>query len=152
MEKLRLAIDIAAPREIVWETTIGEESYREWTKSFHPTSFYRGSWTKGGKIHFLGLDKDGNEGGMSAEIAESRRPEFISIRHLGMVNNGVEDLTSDAVKGWAPSYENYTLEKTSGGTRFVLDMDVSAEHKEMFEKMWPNALKKLKELAEARAA
>ncbi len=105
---------------------------------------------KGSKIQFLGRDKDGNESGMSAEIAESRRPEFISIRHLGMVNNGVEDLSSDAVKAWSPSYENYTLEQTSDGTRFVVDMNVPAEHKGMFEKMWPDALKKLKELAEAR--
>lgn len=152
MEKLQFAIDIAAPREIVWETTIGKESYNEWTKSFEPTSFYRGSWTKGSKILFLGRDKDGNESGMSSEIAESRRPEFISIRHLGMVQNGVEDFTSDAVKAWAPSYENYTLEETAGGTRFVMAMDIAPEYKEMFEKMWPEALKKLKVLAEARAA
>lgn len=152
MAKLRLTIDIAAPREVVWETTIGEETYREWTKSFDPTSFYRGSWTKGSKIQFLARDKEGREGGMSSEIAESRRPEFISIRHLGMISNGVEDLSSDAVKAGTPSYENYTLEKTSGGTRFVLDMDVPAEHTEMFEKMWPDALKTLKDLAEARTA
>jgi uncharacterized protein YndB with AHSA1/START domain len=152
MEKLQLSIDIAAPPETVWDTTIEDASYREWTKHFEPTSFYRGSWTKGSKILFLGRDKDGNEGGMSSEIAESRRPEFISIRHLGMVNNGVEDLTSDAVKAWAPSYEDYTLEEIDGGTRFVVEMDINAEHKEMFEKMWPEALKSLKALAEARVA
>jgi uncharacterized protein YndB with AHSA1/START domain len=151
MQKLKFAIDIAAPREIVWETTIGQDSYNAWTKSFEPTSFYRGSWTKGSKILFLGRDKDGNESGMSSEIAESRRPEFISIRHLGMVQNGVEDFTSEAVKEWAPSYENYTLEEIDGGTRFSVDMDINAAHKAMFEKIWPDALKNLKALAEARA-
>ena len=151
MEKLQLSIDIAAPPEIVWETVIEDASYRQWTKSFEPTSFYRGSWTKGSKILFLGRDKDGNESGMSSEIVESRRPEFISIRHLGMVNKGVEDFTSDAVKAWAPSYENYTLEAIDGGTRFRVDMDIAAEHKDMFEKMWPEALKSLKALAEAQS-
>jgi uncharacterized protein YndB with AHSA1/START domain len=150
MEKLRFSIDIAAPREIVWETTIGEKSYSEWTAAFEPTSFYRGSWTKGSKMLFLGRDKDGNESGMSSEIAESRRPEFISIRHLGMVNKGVEDFTSEAVKAWAPSYEDYTLEETDDGTRFVMEMDIAPEYKEMFERMWPEALKRLKALAEAR--
>jgi uncharacterized protein YndB with AHSA1/START domain len=152
METLQFSIDIAAPREIVWETTIGEESYNKWTQPFEPTSFYRGAWTKGSKILFLMRDKDGKESGMSSEIAESRRPEFLSIRHLGMVENGVEDLTSEAVKAWAPGYENYTLEETDGGTRFVVDIDVTHEHKEMFEKIWPEALRKLQALAEARAA
>ena len=152
METVRYSIEIAAPREIVWDTTIGEESYREWTKPFEPTSFYRGSWTTGSKIHFLMKTKDGKESGMSSEIAESRRPEFISIRHLGVVQNGVEDFTSEAVKTWAPGYENYALEESDGGTRFVVDIDVTAEHKAMFEKIWPDALKKLKALAEARAA
>jgi uncharacterized protein YndB with AHSA1/START domain len=143
METVQYSIDIAAPREIVWDTTIGEESYKEWTKPFEPTSFYRGSWTTGSKIYFLMRTKEGKESGMSSEIAESRRPEFISIRHLGVV---------EAVKTWAPGYENYTLEESDGGTRFVVDIDVTAEHKAMFEKIWPDALKKLKALAEARAA
>lgn len=46
---------------------------------------------------------------MTSEIAESRKPEFISIKHLGVVLAGKEDTTSEEAKKWAPAYENYTL-------------------------------------------
>jgi hypothetical protein len=37
---------------------------------------------------------------MVAEIAENRRNEFISIRHLGFIANGIVDTTSEVVKAW----------------------------------------------------
>ena len=64
---------------------------------------------------------------MVAEIAESRNNEFISIRHLGYVANGVEDTTSDAIRAWAPAYENYTFSAVPEGTTLVIDLDVTAE-------------------------
>ena len=87
---------------------------------------------------------------MISEIAESIYPEFISIRHLGYIIMGVEDTTSDAVKKWAPSYENYTLSKIGDDlTEFKLSMDVVDEWYDMFLEMWPKAMAKLKEVAES---
>ena len=87
---------------------------------------------------------------MVSEIAESTYPQHISIRHIGMISNGVIDMTSDLVKAWAPSYENYTLEKLGDHqTRFVLDMDANEEYYDMFMDMWPKALGLVKEIAEA---
>ena len=86
---------------------------------------------------------------MVSEIAESNYPGFISIRHLGYIMDGVEDTTSDKIKEWAPSYENYKLEKLDGQkTLFKLEMDVTDPYYEMFLKIWPNALAKLKEVCE----
>ena len=87
--------------------------------------------------------------GMVSEIGESIYPEYISIHHLGMISNGVIDTTSDEVKAWAPSYENYTLEKVGDHqTRFALDMDINEEHYDMFMGIWPKALGLMKEIAE----
>ena len=85
---------------------------------------------------------------MVSRIAENKLYEYISIEHLGMINDGVEDTTSEEVKKWTPAFENYTIKEKNGKTDVLVDMDINAEYKEMFERMWPIALQKLKELAE----
>ena len=149
MEKMRTSIVINAPREKVWEVMFTDATYREWTKAFHEGSYFVGDWTEGSKMLFLGPGEDGQvEGGMVSQIKENRRHEFISIEHLGIVANGVEDTTSEVAKKWAPAYENYTFTEVDGGTEVVVDMDIEAEHREMFEAMWPKALATLKVIAE----
>lgn len=148
MQKQHFSIHINAPREKVWEKTIGEESFKQWTTPFEPSSFFRGEWEKGSRIDFLMKHEDGTESGMISEIADIRFPEFISIRHLGEINKGVEDVESDRVKAWAPAYENYTLEETKDGTEFIVDSDTADEYADMLEMMWPKALQKLKEVCE----
>lgn len=153
MKKLHFEIFINAKPEKVWEAVTNKESYMEWTKVFSPTpdstSTYVGGWNKGDAIKFVGSgDEIGKESGMLSKIAESRKPEFISIKHLGMINNGVEDTSSDQVKPWVGAHENYTFTEVDSGTKFEVDVDVAEEYEEMFSDMWPKALEKLKEVAE----
>lgn len=150
MQKLNFKIDINAPKEKVWNTMLEDKTYREWTVAFSPGSHYVGSWDKGSKILFLGPNEQGVMGGMVSRIKENRLYEYISIEHLGVVNDGKEDTTSDAVKQWAGSLENYTFKDKNGKTELLVDLDINEEYKEMFEGMWPKALQKLKELAEKK--
>jgi len=103
MQKIHFSIIINAPREKVWETMLGEATYPQWTNSFSPGSYFKGSWDEGSKILFLGQNPDGTgEGGMVSRIKESRLHEFVSIEHLGTISNGVEDTTSDDAKKMGP--------------------------------------------------
>lgn len=157
MEKLHFSIAINAPKEKVWDTMLEDKTYREWTTAFSPGSYYEGSWDEGSKILFLAPDNSGKLGGMTSVIAENRPHEFISIKHLGGVKDGVEDTTIEAMQAWAGALENYTFHETDGTTEVVVDIigngnneetKESKEMAEMFKDMWPNALQKLKELAE----
>jgi len=149
MQKLNFAITINAPKEKVWNTMLEDKTYREWTTPFNEGSYYKGDWSKGSKIIFLGPNPEtGKEGGMVSRIAENKLYEYISIEHLGIINDGVEDTTSEEVKKWTPAFENYTFKDLNGMTELIVDMDINDEYKEMFESMWPKALKKLKELTE----
>lgn len=149
MQKLHFETLINAPKEKVWETVIGKESYSEWTAPFSPSpSYFEGNWEKGGKMKFLSKDDQGKIGGMLSEIAENKPGEFLSIKHVGMIMNGVEDMESEEVKKWSPSFENYTLREEEGGTKFMVDMDADDSWAEMFNDMWPKALEKLKEISE----
>ncbi len=149
MQKLHTSITINASKEKVWHTMLDDQTYREWTEAFNPGSYYKGDWEKGSKILFLGPDpKTGEEGGMVSRIAENIPYEFISIEHLGIVTNSIEDTTSEEAKKWTPAHENYTFEESDGVTKLTIEMDLDENYTEMFEKMWVNALQKLKSIAE----
>lgn len=148
METLQFTIEINADKRKVWNTMLNEKTYREWTKEFHAGSYYEGSWNKGSEIRFLGPDDKGNLQGMFSKIKDNIEYQFISIEHLGIINNGIVDTTSEEVKKWAPSYENYTFVENGNKTTLKIEMQVDAEYKSMFEEMWPKALKELKRLCE----
>jgi hypothetical protein len=148
MQKIHISITINAPVERVWSIMLNDDTYRQWTSAFHAGSYYRGDWNQGSKILFIGPDENGGESGMVSRIAENRLHEYISIEHLGIYADGVEDTTSEEAKKWVPAFENYTFESVENGTKLIIDQDIDPEYKEMFEKMWADALEKLKELAE----
>lgn len=148
VDKLHFSIVIKAPKEKVWDTMLNEDSYRVWTEIFMPGSHYVGGWNKGSKILFLAPGESGQMGGMVARIRENRQYEYVSIEHLGIVEEGKEDTSSEAVQAWAGARENYTFKEANGATEVLVDTDTVAEYKEMFLNTWPQALQKLKELAE----
>jgi len=150
MEKIHESILIKAPREKVWNTMLDDATYRDWTSVFNAGgSSYEGDWSEGSKMKFIGPDPEtGKSGGMLARVKENRKPEFLSIEHYGIINDGVEDTTSDEVKKWVPAFENYTFTEKDGGTEVTVDVDTEKDYVTLFKDMWPKALARLKELAE----
>lgn len=135
---------IHAPRVHVWRSTLYSPTYERWTATFSEGSRYEGSWEAGTPIRFCGPNGDG----MLAEIAEHRPAEFVSIRHLGMITDGVVDTTSEAVRAWAPCFENYTFTDEAGGTRVRVDVDVFGTYEDWMNETWPQALLALKAVCE----
>lgn len=135
---------IDASREKVWDILWSDAGYRLWTAVFSEGSRAETDWKKGSRILFL---NEKNEGMVSA-VAEHIPNEFMSIKHLGSVKDGVEDMNSPEAKEWSGSLENYTLRAADGKTELVVEMDITAEYMDYFEEVWPRALGKVKELAE----
>jgi len=148
LKRIQISADIAAPVARVFRLMLDPDGYRDWTSPFAEGSYYEGSWRQGEKIKFLGP----TGGGMLAEVAELRPNEFLSIRHLGFMVDGVEDTESDAVRAWAPAYENYTFSTTPAGTRLVVDQEVTEEWEKDIAAAWPKALARLKALCESGGA
>ena len=141
---LEFDVQIQAPRSAVWDATFEPATYEQWTSEFCEGSHFKGSWAEGEKIQFLAT----NGHGMSSVIAENRLHEYVSIRHLGEIAGGVEDLSSDKVLSWAPAYENYTFSDVPGGTEVRVGIDVVAEWEGYMLETFPKALQKLKTICE----
>jgi len=144
MKKLHLSVDIAASCEAVWQAVIEDTSYRQWTRPFCEGSYFVGRWAAGESIRFLSP----SGGGMVSVIAELRPQAFISIKHLGYIHNEVEDTDSEAVRAWAPAFENYTFIATASGTTLHIEQDMSDEYEHYMRDAWPKALAVLKTLCE----
>jgi uncharacterized protein YndB with AHSA1/START domain len=147
-QKLTYSTVIDAPRDLIWRVLLDDATYREWTNVFAEGSYADTDWQEGSKALFLGPTGDG----MVSRIAVHRPNEHISIEHLGVVKNGVEELEGGAAEGWAGAHENYTLRDVPGGVELLIEMDSTPEYAPYFNETWPKALAKVKEISEARPA
>jgi uncharacterized protein YndB with AHSA1/START domain len=144
MEKIHFKIAINAASEKVWKVLWDKHTYEEWTAPFSAGSTVVTDWKKGSKTLFLN-----NAGeGMVSRIAENIPNEHMSIHHLGLYKNGIEDYDSDEVKKWGNAFENYTLRSKNQVTELTVEMDIQTAYKSYFEEIWPTALAKVKALAE----
>jgi uncharacterized protein YndB with AHSA1/START domain len=152
MENMHFDIFIEAKPEKVYKTMLADKTYREWTSIFNPSSHFKGSWEKGSKILFIGTDEQGNEGGMVSRIMENIPNRFVSIEHLGIIENGEEKTSGPDVDAWSGGLENYTLSEQNGNTHLVVEMITKSKLDEKmssyFAEAWPKALEQLKTLCE----
>ena len=148
LESLHFEIRINAEPETVYSTLIDKKHYSEWTSEFSHTSHFIGSWEKGSTIHFMGTDEHGNMGGMISKVKENIPNKFVSLQHVGMIQNGKEITTGEEVEIWVGATENYTITRTDNATLFAVDSDSNQEFKSYFYETWPKALNKLKEICE----
>jgi hypothetical protein len=152
MEKMHFKVLINAPRERVWETLWGDDTYPAWTAPFVEgmgEASAEGSkaitdWKEGSKVLFLG----GSGEGMVSRIDRLVPNEFMGFKHLGTVKNGVEDTDSEEAKNWSGAMEEYTLKTVGNQTELTVDMDMTDDFKDYFNNTWPKALARLKEIAE----
>lgn len=151
MKKITFKTQIKAPAKRVYETMLGLNdiaTYEQWTAEFNPTSTYEGNWNKGEKMYFVGTDENGKRGGMISEIAENIPAEFVSIKHIGMLDGETEITSGEQVDPWAGSLENYAFQESNGITTVTVEMDTAEDYMDYFNGTWPKALKTLKKIAE----
>lgn len=151
MKKLKFTIEIDAPVSLVFDKMLGLtdiSTYEQWTKEFNATSSIIGKWEKGSKMLFVGMDEEGNQGGMVSEIAECIKDQFVSIRHYGILENGKEITSGPDVEKWANSYENYTFEEQGKRTLVKVDVDIIEEYEAYMNEAYPKALAQLKRICE----
>lgn len=151
MKKLQFKVNIHAPVSRVYDLMLGissKSTYEQWTSLFNPTSSYEGSWDKGSKILFVGVDEKGEKGGMVSRILEHIPGQFVSIQHYGLLAGDKEITEGPEVKKWANGFENYTFEESNGTTILTVDLDTAEDFVDYMNENYPKALDRLKEICE----
>ena len=97
---------------------------------------------------FVGVDENGEKGGMISRIVAHEPNRFISIQHYGILKGDVELTEGEEVEEWAGGLENYTFEETNGTTIVRVDLDTAEDFLDYMNETYPLALAKLKKLCE----
>lgn len=153
MQRLSFTIDIAASPHEVYESMLGLQNistYHHWTATFNPTSTYEGDWTLGSKMRFIGVDENGNKGGMLSEIAEHEAAAKVAIRHIGFIAGDQEITSGPEVEPWIGGMEIYQFEEQNGSTKLTVTLDAGEEHFAYFQSTYPKALEHLKSYCERK--
>ncbi len=145
MEKFKYQIEIDASAEKVWDILWNEKTYSQWTYYFSPDSNMVTDWEVGGKTYFTDSSK---KNGMVSTIERMEEPKYLIFKHLGELQNGVEDVDSEKVKAWNGSLEAYYLEENNGKTMLTIEVDSNDEFKEMFDNGFKKGLEVIKNLSE----
>lgn len=151
MKKLQYTVSINAPAAKIYDCMLGinsKSTYEQWTALFNPTSTYEGSWEKGNKMLFVGIDEKGEKGGMVSRIAENIPNQFVSIQHYGLLKTDKEITEGPEVEKWANGLENYSFEENNGITTLTVNIDITEDFLDYMNETYPKALDKLKEICE----
>lgn len=148
MERLSYSVNIDCPVDKVYETMLDKKHYKTWTSVFNPASRYEGTWEEGSIIRFYGEDENGNTGGMVSKIRQNIPNRYISIEHIGMINDGKEVTEGKEVEEFAGALENYRFREKDDGTELIVEFDTKESWKEYFATTWPIALQNLKQVCE----
>ena len=149
LETAHFSVEINAPAEKVFEKMLYRPGYNQWTEIFSPGSDYEGNWEKGSSINFIVVGPDGKKEGMVSRILDHVPNRHVVIEHLGVLVNGEPITDGPESMGWAGAKEIYTLHNAKdGATNVEIAVDVSQPYKAYFDKYWPAALQKLKEISE----
>ncbi|MEJ7692509.1 SRPBCC domain-containing protein [Daejeonella sp.] len=147
MKKLEFTKEIKAPVQKVWDTLWNEETYSQWTAPFNPNggSTIQTDWKVGGKTLFL--DTEGN--GMISTIKSKNEPYEMVFEHQGEVIKGIEDTTSEKVKSWAGSLEEYHLSESNGITTLKASVQTGEEWAKMMSEGFGKGFEIVKEISES---
>ena len=86
---------------------------------------------------------------MVSTIKSVSEPYEIVFEHLGEVAEGIEDTTSEKVKSWAGSLEEYHLSEDNGVTTLKASVQTAEEWEEMMNNGFTKGLEIVKRIAES---
>lgn len=144
MKTLNFSVKINAPKERVWDNLWGTDTYPQWTAVFSEGSQADSDWEEGSSVHFT----DGTGNGMYGKIEKKVPNQRMTFKHLGMLKDGEEQPVDEKAKEWNGAIEDYQLNESGGVTDLKVSVDITEDHKDFFQKTFPEALQKVKELSE----
>jgi hypothetical protein len=146
MKTLEYTIEVQTTAGRLWNCLWESENYQAWTSVFCEGSHYlTDAFAEGNKIHLL---TPGGEG-MYSILDKIIENNFLAFRHLGEMKNFEEQPIDEAVQGWTNAIESYEIIEREGGVELLVKVDTVDEYVDHMNKSFPQALQKLKQLAEA---
>ena len=142
MKNMELSIEIHASKDKVWATLWDDATFRDWASLIDEGTYMKGIMTEGNEIQFL---SSLNGYGVTSLIAKLSPNEYVLFRHNADTK---ESGQQEREKEWTGGTESYSLYEKNGVTTLIVKIDVPQEQEETFRIRIPEALERIKTLAE----
>ncbi|MFZ2942384.1 MAG: hypothetical protein WA088_02255 [Latilactobacillus curvatus] len=142
MKNMELSIEIHASKDKVWATLWDDATFRDWASLIDEGTYMKGIMTEGNEIQFL---SSLNGYGVTSLIAKLSPNEYVLFRHNADTK---ESGQQEREKEWTGGTESYSLSEKKGVTTLIVKIDVPQEQEETFRIRIPEALERIKTLAE----
>ena len=144
MKTIQFSIEINASKEKVWKTLWEDATFRDWASIIDEGMYIEGEMKEGNEIQFM---SSVNGYGVTSLVEAFKPNEFALFRHKADTK---ERGAQEREKEWTGGTESYSLTEKNGMTTVIVKTDVPFEQEETFNTRLPEALERLKTLAEEK--
>lgn len=142
MKNIAFSIEIHASKDKVWATLWEDGTFRDWASLIDEGTYMKGIMTEGNEIQFL---SSVNGYGVTSLVAKLSPNKYVLFRHNADTK---ESGQQEREKEWTGGTESYSLSEKNGVTTLIVKIDVPQEQEETFRIRIPEALERIKTLAE----
>lgn len=147
MKNIRHSIEINASKEKVWDVLWGDQTLRDWASIIDEGTYMDGTLQEGNEIRFL---SSVSGYGVASRVEKLIPYKHVSLRQISDIKVGKDGVIEERAKQWTGGMESYELEESNGKVTLSVTQDTPEELVEYFEKKLPQALERLKVLAETK--
>ncbi|WP_423363076.1 SRPBCC family protein [Mycoplasma sp. P36-A1] len=140
MKRIHKEIILISAPEIIWNVLTEKTNYEKWTSIFAPSSTFIGEMKLNEQLIFT----NGQGSGLVAKVTEFAPYKKIVFSFIGELENN-EVVTKDYYNGVV---EEYTIIQQQDKCLLQVDIDILDLYFEDMNKMWDQAIIKIKELVE----
>ena len=142
---MKFSLEINASKEKVWDTLWQDKTFRDWAGIIDPGTYMVGELIEGGEVQYISAE---NGYGVTSLVEKLTPNEFLLLKHQADTQ---DTGTRERDKEWTGGNESYSLEEKNGVTTLTTALDVPKEMEEYFKIHYPEALDRVKVLAEANS-
>lgn len=146
MKNMRHSVEINASKEKIWETLWSDQTLQDWMSIIDEGTYMEGDLQEGNEVSFMSASGYG----VSSKVEKLIPYKHVSFRQTADIKIGKDGAIEKRNKQWTGSLESYDLEESNGKTTLSLTQDVPLELVEYFEAKLPQALDRVKVLAETK--
>ncbi len=146
MNNLQHSIEINASKEKVWKVLWGDETLRDWANIIDEGTYMEGTLQEGGEVTFMSASGYG----VASKIEKMIPNEYVSFLWTSDITVGKDGAIEKRDTQWTGGKENYGLQETNSKVTLSVTQDVPDELVEHFKTKYPEALERVKVLAETK--
>jgi uncharacterized protein YndB with AHSA1/START domain len=150
MNTMQHSIGINASKEKVWKVLWDGQTLRDWASIIDPGTYMTGTLQEGNEVNFIGNSEGGVSYGVTSRVEKLIPNQYILFTRIADITIDKDGKIETREKQWAGGTEQYELEENHGKVTLSVTQDVPDELVEYFNAKLPQALERIKVLAETK--